>query len=740
MESVYNGNLPAVPDYAQEIISQQPIYVPEPEPIEETGQFAHYFWIVRRQWWKIAAFVLVCAVGAFIVSARLNPWYEATATVNIDPEMPRNAVGQDSNAVSTTDADQFLATQIDLIQSDSVLRPVAEQYDLLKHERQIRESSTPAEIIRLRQAPVTLKKLRIERPPNTYLLHITYRSHDPQLAANVANAIANNYIETTYNIRFHSTAHLSAFMEKQLEALKAKMERSSAALAKFERELNVINPEQKTNMVSARLLQLITEYTTAQSDRVRKEAAYQSMKNGSLEAAQVSTQGDSLKDLTSKLQDAQQWFADVKARFGVNHPEYKKSAAAIAELQKQIRQSRQNISQRVEVEYHEAVNRQEMLQKAINETKAEADQLNARSFEYQALKNEADADKKFYDELIEKIRESTINAGFQSSAIRLADLARQPAKPVSPNIPLNVALTLLLSTLLALAGAVAFDLMDHTLRDPQQVLHRLNTEVIGLLPFEKSARPWTALRQKNGVENALTRVGDVSPGGLTGQYGDAIRTLRNSILLSNQGRPLGSLLVTSSLPGEGKTTTAVHLAMAHAEQGHRTLLIDCDLRRPSVHKYFSISNERGMSAVSMGSSSWENVVVAVKDRPNLDVILAGPTSRRSAFVKVGQALAQLLEEASHEYDLIVVDAPPVLGFPEPLQIATAVDGIIVMALAGESQYRVIRSTLTTLKRLHSNVIGIAMNKMKHELSNGYYYYGSYSKYNKYYQAEDKLEA
>ena len=354
----------------------------------------------------------------------------------------------------------------------------------------------------------------------------------------------------------------------------------------------------------------------------------------------------------------------MKARFGVNHPEYKKAAAAIAELQKQIGQSRQNIAQRVAVEYREAVNRQEMLNKAINQTKAEADQLNARSFEYQALKNEADADKKFYDELIEKIRESTINAGFQSSAIRLADLARQPARPVSPNIPLNVALSLLLSTLLGLAGAVAFDLMDHTMRDPQLVLHRLNTEVIGLLPFEKPVKLWGALRQNNGNGgSALTASVDIAQSGLSGQYGDAIRTLRNSILLSSQDRPLGSLLVTSSLPGEGKTTTAVHLAMAHAEQGYKTLLIDCDLRRPTVHKYFSASSENGMSAVCARSASWESVTISIRDRPNLDVILAGPTSRRTAYITVGQTLARVLEEASHEYDLIVVDAPPVLGFP-----------------------------------------------------------------------------
>ena len=147
-------------------------------------------------------------------------------------------------------------------------------------------------------------------------------------------------------------------MEKQLEELKAKMERSSAALAQFERELNVINPEEKTNILSARLLQLNTEYTNAQTDRVRKEAAWKSVQSGSLEAAQVSTQGEKLKKLSQKLDDARQKFADVKTHYGANHPEYRKAAVQVEEIERQLRDARQNVAQRVEVEYREAVNRE----------------------------------------------------------------------------------------------------------------------------------------------------------------------------------------------------------------------------------------------------------------------------------------------------------------------------------------------------------------------------------------------
>jgi len=185
-------------------------------------------------------------------------------------------------------------------------------------------------------APVALKRLKVTRPPNTYLLLISYRSPDPQLAANVSNAVADSYLKHTYNIRYRSSASLSAFMEKQLEELKAKMERSSSALLQFERELNVINPEEKTSILSARLLQLNTEFTNAQADRVRREAAYNSVRSGSLEAAQASTQGEALKKLAERLFEAQEKFAQVKTHYGTSHPEHRKAAAQVAELKTQL--------------------------------------------------------------------------------------------------------------------------------------------------------------------------------------------------------------------------------------------------------------------------------------------------------------------------------------------------------------------------------------------------------------------
>jgi capsular exopolysaccharide synthesis family protein len=630
------------------------------------------------------------------------------------------------------DADQFLATQIKLIQSDSVLRPVADQYHLLDVEKQSKEKTSQAQ----QDAPILLNKLKVTRPPNTYLLLISYRSTDPRLAADVANGIARSYVELTYNIRFRSSSSLASFMEKQLEELKAKMERSSAARAQFERELNVINPEEKTSILSSRLLQLNTEYTNAQTERVRKESAWKSVQSGSLESAQVSTQGENLKILSGKLDEARQKFEDVKTHYGPNHPEYRKAAVQDEEIERQIRDARQNAALRVEVEYRESANREVMLKKAVADTKKEFDSLNARSFDYQSLKREAEADKTLYEELIRKIKEAGINAGFENSAIRIADPARAAVKPVFPNMPLNIVLAFLFSTMLAVGVAVMSDVLDKSIRDPEQVASLFKTEVMGSLP---QVRTWrrriaparideagsTALVHADGSETAERKQT------VTG-FEEAIRTLRNSILLGSFDRRLKSLMITSATPAEGKTTTAVHLAIAHAQQKHKTLLIDCDMRRPGVHGKFGINPETGLAAALQNGMLWREKLVKLVELPDLDILPSGLSSRRAADL-IGASLPRILEEAMPDYDLIIVDAPPILGFSEPLQMAAAVDGVVVVARAGETNRNAVGSALTTLARVRANVLGLVLNDVTKDMSDSYHYYGYYGKYYRYYK-------
>ena len=726
-----SASLPAVP----ELYTVSPSYAyGEREPEDAIVPLSHYLWILRRHKWRILAFVLVAVISTIVVSARLTPIYEAIATVDIDRQAPAGVIGQDALRMAPNDSDQFLATQIKLVQSDSVLRPVAERYKL----HLVATANLPGQpalpTARAQNAPVVLKSLKVTRPPNTYLLLISYRSPDPELAANVANAIAQSYILHTYNIRFKAAAGLSAFMEKQMEELKAKMESSSSALVQFEKDLSVINPEEKTSILSSRLLQFNTEYTNAQADRVRKEAAYNSVKSGSLEAAQASTQGEQLRKLADRLDEQREKFATVKAQYGATHPEYTKARSTLTELERQLDSLKTNIAQRVNLEYQEAVNRESMLKTEVAETKAEFDSLNARSYQYKALKQEADADKGLYEELVRKIKEAGINSSFQNSSIRMADDARPPLSPVFPNLTLNAILAFLFATLIAVGAAIMTDVLDNTIRDPEQIQKGLKTEVLGSLPVVKAWHGQVLpMRMESDASGGKQLVKSGRLSDQSSAFEEAIRTLRDSILLSDLARRPRSLLMTSAVPREGKTTTSVHLAAAHSLQKRKTLLIDADLRRPGVHPKLGLKNERGLCEVVKGEAAWRDVIQKVEGLPDLDVLSAGTASRRAAD-RLGATLEQILKEAESEYDLVMVDAPPLLGFAEPLQMAAVVDGVVVVTLAGQTNRTAVASVLSNLNRLKANVIGVALNEVREDMSDRYYYYGYYGKYySKYYK-------
>jgi len=191
---------------------------------------------------------------------------------------------------------------------------------------------------------------------------------------------------------------------------------------------------------------------------------------------------------------------------------------------------------------------------------------------------------------------------------------------------------------------------------------------------------------------------------------------------------LKSVLLTSGSPSEGKSTVAAHLAATHAGQHKRTLLIDGDLRRPSVHRLFQVPNTVGLSNVLLKQVPWLDAVVILDEPKGLDILPAGPSTRRASDL-MGAGMAELIEEATREYDLVVVDAPPLLGFAEPLQLATAVDGVIVVARAGDTSRKALGSVIATLARLRANLVGVVLNEVHREVSAGYYYYyGHYSKY------------
>jgi capsular exopolysaccharide synthesis family protein len=511
-------------------------------------------------------------------------------------------------------------------------------------------------------------------------------------------------------------------MERQLAELTAKMERSSAALAQFERELNVVNPEEKTSILSARLLQLNTEFTNAQAERVRRETALNSMRSGSPEAPFVSSQGDAVRRISEQLNEANRRMAEVRTHYGANHPERRKLAAQIAELEEQLRTTAHSIVKRVEIEFQEARRRELMLRDAVADTKREFDRLNARSFDYQALKREAEADKKVYEELVQRIKQAGINASFQNGAIRIADAARPAEKPVFPNVGLHVLLALLISAVLAVGAAIVADLADDTVRGPER-LESIGGAVIASLP---SVGLWRGQLPAPGQESrSLARIGSASDPH-TGPYKEAIQSLRNSILLGHYEGPLRSLMFSSPGPGEGKSTAAANMAVACADQRQKVLLIDGDMRRPSVHRIFGVATSPGLSDALIYGTPWQDAVVRPEAFPTLDILPAGPPSMHAGNV-AAERLVQILDEAAARYDLVILDSPPLLGFAEPLQMAVAVDGVVLVVRAAATNRRAVASAVAVLQRLRARLVGIVLNQVHKDLHESYRYYSYYMK-------------
>jgi polysaccharide biosynthesis transport protein len=694
--------------------------------------FSHYVWILRRHVWKIAAFVTAFTFVTFLISARLKPVYESTATINIDLETPTSVVGPSSAAPGySLDPDVFFATQIRLIQSDTVLRPVAEEFHTIVNSAGT-SNSAPLDIQKNANAPISLDGLRVSRPVNTYLIYISYRCSDPQLAANIANAVAQSYLTQTYQLRIRSSGNLSSFMSLQLDGLKAKMEQSSLALAKFEKDMDVINPDQKTDILSSRLLQLNTEYTGAQVDRIRKQAAWDSIKNGTSGAADISPEGSALQKLSGDLNQAQQQLATIKATYGTKHPEYRKAASTLAEVQRQYDETRRNIVHDSEMAYRESDNREQMLEKAVAETKAEWDQINSRSFQYQQVRQEATADKALYDELTRKIREEEINAGFKDNNIRIASVARPPASSVSPDIRRNVLIAFVFSFIAAIGALLLLDSMDTTLRDPAEASRFLQTDVIGTLPVDPtlSALPKVVEQKPGETSAAVSTSNGAGNQGRTpnhrtiSAFEEAVRTLRNTILLSDFEQCLRSIVVTSAEPGEGKSTVAIYLALANSDRGKKTLLVDGDLRRPTIHARFGITPKEGLSNVLNGEIGWRDAILAVEGRPNLAILPAGPSSHRAADL-IGPYLAELLNDFAKDYDMVILDSPPLLGFAECLQMADAADGVLVVTNAGKTKRKAVAAVVSTLSRVRANIIGIVLNRVtKTTSADAYSYYGA----------------
>ena len=676
------------------------------DPAQSQRPLTFYTRTLRQHWGMIILCSLALTSLVVLACLAAPPIYVGAATIAIDRQVAPETIGAD-RLLSTGD-DQFMATQQTLLRADTILRPVTERFHLLEREHQLKRywfwRYSERRERAIRNAPITLKHLKIERSPNTYLLTITYSDRDPRIAADVANAIADSYLRDIFQSRIREAGRLTSSMERQLIDLKQKMESTHNALMVYQRDLGTADPEQKTSVLVAKLQALNTESSAAEADRIAKEAVYREARDGTLPEVEVSTQSSDLSRDVANLQAAKANLASVAATYGDQHPEYRKAQAMTDQAKTALEETRQNVSSRIGVDYRQTLVRERMLSAAVTETKQEVDDLTAQSFDYLQLKHEADTAERVYEDLFAKIKQSGINSELQNNIIRLADSARPAARPTFPNWPLIVLCAMGFFSLSCALWVISAELTDVSAKEGDAVQAALGIPVICALPRLLDMELRLALGP-DGMRLARPRI----PGLQDGFFDEGVRHLRGFLMLSFQANMPRSVLITSALPGEGKSTLALALAIVSAEQGKHTLLIDADLRQPAIERLARLDPDAGLAEVLAHRNHWRAATRPVVSHPHLFVLGSGLPLPRSLAL-IGPQMRGILAQATKEFDLVVIDSPPLLGCAETLEIAAASEVTVLAVRSGHTTMKALGATIETLRRVNVPIAGIVLNE------------------------------
>lgn len=712
-------------------------------PIAPEEPFWTNYWLVlRKRKWAILATLVVVVTLATIVSLRTRPIYDAFAKIEInqpnsDALLGFKDVGAGVSPDYYSDSQFELATQVNILQSGTIALQVIKALNLDSGASETTGkpaiAKPPDRSKEARQISRFQASLHVISLPDTRLVEIRYSSPDPQMAATIANTLVQTFIEENIKAKFDSTMQASEWLSNQLGDLQLKVETSQEKILRYQRENGMLGVDEKQNIITAKLDELNREFTAAESDRIQKESQYQQTISGNAELLDNSDKDSLIGKLRSQEADLKMQYAQLNSQFGDSYPK-------VIELKEQLRQLQENIQAEVKkmgaraaTQYQAALHHETLLRAAFEAQKEEANKLNEKAVDYNILKRDYETNRKLYEELLEKLKQAGVSAGLKSSNIRVVDAARVPDSPASPNIPRNIELSLLLGTLGGIGLAFVLEALDTTVRTPEQVEIVSALPSLGIIPLSLSlngAKPFLTGRSAATGMELITYKRPQS------QIAESFRSLRTSILLSGSldSRPR-VLLITSALPKEGKSSTSVNLAIVLAQKGSRVLLVDADMRRPTLHKVLRVSRDIGLSSILDEKSSPEDAVLATPDFPNLFILPAGPSPSNPVELLDSERLRGLIKQWRSQYDFVIVDSPPALSVTDAVVLSPEVDAVILVVRSGQTTKDAVRRTRDTLYQVNATIMGIVVNAVDLRSPDLYYYYYYSKRVNGYYNDE-----
>jgi succinoglycan biosynthesis transport protein ExoP len=693
-------------------------------------------WIVLyRRRGLVSLVVLACCAMSAAYCIVVKPRYTAVAQMSFDPGKTDSFNLQDvsENLMGGGDVESRIETEVHILQSQTLAWAAMDKLQLYKDPNFIAVGTADlsrSSLHRDRLLSAWFSGLSVKAIPKTNLIEVSFRSRSAELSAKAVNGLIDSYVERNFRVKFESTMQVSDWLSRQLEDIRAKTKDAEQRLIDYQKNSGLIvwsQPNSNTpgNLATDSLQELNRALTTAEADRIVKEARYRVAISGDQKALTDLVPGSALLTLQARRAELASEYAQAEPKFGAAFPKIKQLKAQMEETDTAIRNETKNLTTRMEQEYVASQKGEQMLQAQVEKQKAAAFKFNEGAVQLQILEREAASNRELYEGLLKKLKEAGVVAGLKSTNITVVDYATAPERPSDPKVLEILILGLMGGLILGLALAFVRENLHDVLNTSEEAEMCSGLPSLVTVPIISSAisTPKVGRGKQQTSQQGISRVSLDSP---KSHAAEAFRALRTSLLLSRSEEPPRTIVVTSSFPGEGKSTISLNTAIVLAQDGGRVLLVDGDMRRSILNRKLGIKSESGLSTVLTGSTTMLQAIVQIAEVKGLSLLPAGPVPPNPAELLRSRAVKQLLQDCKKEFDFVVIDTPPVLIVTDAVILAAEADCTILVMWSGKTSSHALLRARNTLLRSNASIAGIAVNAVDTK-SPDYYHsdYGSY---------------